>query len=130
MKTRRWLGSIQTQVPVKPLCPELSGGRSAPPVESFVAASCHPIERASSKPGVMFSRNSRQVSGFNNFVESARNCCAIRNVSRAVENNPACPAAPPRKYALPSCTSPQIKRWREFASVSYTHLTLPTSDLV
>ena len=57
---------------MNPLCPKLSGGRSAPPVESFVAASCQPIDRASSKPSVMFSRNILHVSGVEQLARFAQ----------------------------------------------------------
>ncbi len=51
MNTRSRFGSIQQLVPVKPVCPKLSAGRSGPELASCDAASFHESERASSNPG-------------------------------------------------------------------------------
>src|SRR5205085_2713597 len=114
IKTRSLFGSTQELVPVKPRWPKDSGGSSGPAVESGVAASCQAKERASLSPSVMFVRKSEQVAGASSRVLRGRNCSASRSVSRAVEKSPAWPAAPPRKYAFPSCTSPQMGSVRQF----------------
>jgi len=49
-KTRSCSASIQQLVPVNPVWPKASSGKTGPAVESFVAASCHAKERASFKP--------------------------------------------------------------------------------
>src|SRR6185436_15420283 len=107
IKTRREAGSIHRLPPVNPLCPMPVGGNEGPAEQPGVSASIQPIDRDVSHPRVRLSLNQCSDSGFNSSLP-ARNCFAIRNTSRAVENNPACPATPSMKCALPSCTSPQM----------------------
>src|SRR6267143_3437213 len=108
MYTRLLVESIQQLVPVNPVWPKASGGKLGPAVEAFVAASCQANERASFNPSVMFSRKSSHVSFESSSDTPPMNWFAKRKVSRAVENKPAWPAAPPRKCAFPSWTSPQM----------------------
>jgi hypothetical protein len=103
-------GSIQIDVPVKPVWPNARGETKEPAEESSEGVS-HPSARLDPA-----GRSTRRVKSATVFAETIRRPAytppssiiwAKRARSPAVANSPACGAMPPIAYAFSSCTTPR-----------------------
>src|ERR1044071_4762224 len=133
--TSRGVGSIQIDVPVKPVCPKLVESIRAPAL-LFGEGVSQPSARE--EPGTRFWRrvNSRRTDGrtegrkvdgpppptgnLPSFRPSVSLNIHSPNVSKssALPNSPAWPATPPSHAAFSSCTSPRTIRFRQAVSYS------------
>src|ERR1022692_1812130 len=107
MMNVRVVGSIHNEVPVNPVCPNDPTGNRSPRLLENGESMSQPKPRRTCDVGgcwgvVIFSiiNGDRTVLPFNK---------AWANLARssAVENTPACPATPPMRRAVGSCTIPR-----------------------
>jgi hypothetical protein len=103
----RVVGSIHSEVPVKPVCPNEPTGSSSPRLVENGESMSQPKPRRLDDVGgcwgvLIFS--TRSEGRTEPPVSKARANFAR---SSAVENSPACPATPPMRRAVGSCTTPR-----------------------
>src|SRR4029077_20865153 len=102
------VGSIHIDVPVHPVCPNDPTGNRSPRFDENGESISHPNPRSTGAAGgcsgeVIFST----VTADKIPPPPFSSACAKFARSSAVENSPACPATPPIRRALGSCTTPR-----------------------
>ncbi len=105
-------GSIQSEVPVKPVWPYEPTGNRSPRFEEYRESMSHPSPRRSARCGGVETRVIRvTVSGASRRTPSRApppsSIAQNRARSPAVLNSPAWPATPPMRRAVGSCTRPR-----------------------
>src|SRR5262249_37219951 len=117
-------GSIHIDVPVKPVCPNEPSGNSSPRFDENGESISHPSPRKLVASGGCCGRaDFATVNAFKTgwgeglALISSSTACAYLERSVAVENKPACPATPPMRRAVGSCTTPRSIRFCSSYSV-------------
>src|SRR5690348_17384573 len=107
-------GSIQMDVPVNPVWPNDPIGKSSPRLDEKAESMSHPRPRRLTASGGCCGRVALiTVSDFRNCLRCGLALIASMSAwayfarSAAVEKRPACPATPPMRRAVGSCTTPR-----------------------
>ena len=105
-------GSSQSDVPVKPVCPYDPIGNRSPRLEENRESRSHPSPRRSARCGGVETRVIRATESgarirTSSSAPPSSNIRQNRARSPAVLNSPACPATPPIRRAVGSCTRPR-----------------------
>src|SRR5580692_8949371 len=107
MMNVRVVGSIQSEVPVNPVCPKDPTGKSSPRLLEKGESMSHPKPCRTCDVGGCCGVVILSIINGERIVVPSSKAWANFAKSSAVENRPACPATPPMRRAVGSCTIPR-----------------------